>query len=152
MIRRESAANGTIWLKSNACTYSITRIRPGVLHVVIAGRETGELGRALLGEVAAEAALHPPLQVFFDMSELTHVVEHIADDWTAWFRANKSAIRRVDVLAPATLVRLTVAVSQMFSGMTGLMQIHTETTNFDKALRTIAQGKEPGRRTGVSAS
>src|SRR5436853_2605308 len=98
MIQRETTDEGTIQLKSASCQYSISRLQPGALWIVIVGRETGELGRALLGEVAAEAALHPPLQLFIDMSGLSQVVEHISDDWTAWFRAHKASIRRVEVL------------------------------------------------------
>ncbi len=137
-IVRERGADGAVRLHAGQCRYAIIRLRPGALLMVIAGREQGELGRAPLGEVAAEAALSPPLRLFVDMSELSHIDEAVSDDWTAWFQANRAALRSVHALAPAPIVRLTVAVSQLFSRTGDLIRIHTERARFVASIREIA--------------
>jgi hypothetical protein len=106
--------------------------------LTIEGRELGQLGRAPLGEVAAEAALRPPLRLLIDMSRLTHVSETVSSDWTAWFQSHRQAVRRVDVLAPEPFVRLVVAVSQVFSRTGDLIQIHTKADKFAAALLSAA--------------
>lgn len=138
MIHRDLQPDGTLRLKGTACSYKFIRLRPGVIFLAITGKETGELGRAPLGEVAAEAALHPPLRLFIDMTELSQVVESVSHDWTAWFQANKQSLQRVDVLVPQVFVRLVVAVSQMFSRTGDLMRIHTEPAPFAAVLREAA--------------
>ena len=145
MIQREMQTDGDLRLSSNACSYTFVRICPGTLYMTIAGRETGDLGRAPLGEFAAEAALHPPLRLFIDMSGLSHVAEPVSDDWTAWFQANQRAVRKVDVLAPEVFVRLIVAVSQVFSRTGDLIRIHTEPCAFEAAVREAAPKFSLGR-------
>jgi len=138
LITRELDADGAVRLQAGECQYTIVRLRSGVILMRIAGRETGELGRAPLGEVAAEAALAPPLRLFVDMAAVTHIDEAVSDAWTAWFQANRAALRSVHALAPAPIVRLTVAVSQLFSRTGDLIRIHTEPEPFAAAIRQAA--------------
>jgi len=137
-ITRELDADGTVRLQAGECQYTIALLRPGVVLMRIAGRETGSLGRAPLGEVAAEAALGPPLRLFVDMGALTHIDEAVSDAWTAWFQANRDALRSVHALAPGPIVRLTVAVSQLFSRTGDLIRIHTDPEPFAAAISQVA--------------
>lgn len=137
MISRHITPDGTLTLSTPQCSYTIVRLRPGALLLAIAGRETGELGRAPLGEVAAEAALHPPLRLFIDLSGLTSISDGVSNDWTAWFRANQPAISRLDALTGSVLVQLTVAVSQVLSRTGDMMRIHTDRQKFEAAVREI---------------
>lgn len=134
MIHRVTQPDGSLCLSTDSCRYTFLRLRPGTMRMTITGKETGELGRAPLGEVAAEAALHPPLRLFVDMSGLSYVADPVSSDWTAWFQANQHAVQRVHVLAPEVFVRLVVAVSQVFSRTGNLIRIHTEPARFDAAL------------------
>ena len=134
MIDRQILPDGALSLSAPSCSYKIQRLQPGALLLTIIGRETGELGRAALGEVAVEAAMHPPLHLLIDMTGLTNVDGKVSDDWTAWFRANKHALAKVDVLVPSTFVRLTVQVSQMFAGLGRLLQVHPEAAAFQALL------------------
>lgn len=138
MIQRDLLPDGTLRLHSRSCSYTMTRLFAGTLFLVITGEETGELGRAPLGEVAVEAALHPPLRLLIDMTGLTRVAGPVSDDWTAWFKANQNAVGRVDVLVNSTSVRLTVAVSQLFSRTGNMIRIHTDVTAFEAAVRELA--------------
>jgi hypothetical protein len=138
MIDRRVNEDGSIRLSAAGCSYEVRKLRPHVIFLAIEGRETGQLGRAPLGEVAAEAALEPPLHLLIDMSALTHVSEAVSNDWTAWFQANQQAVRRVDVLAPEPFVRLVVAVSQVFSRTGNLIQIHTKADKFAVVLAEFA--------------
>ena len=140
MIDRQVLPDGTLSLVAPSCTYKIQRLRPGALLLTIIGREIGELGRAPLGEVAVEAAMHPPLHLVIDMTDLTNVDGKVSDDWTAWFRANKQSLAKVDVLVPSTFVRLTVQVSQMFAGLGRLLQVHPDAPSFHAVL---AQARHP---------
>jgi hypothetical protein len=151
MIRRETLHDGTLRLRSADCTYDFARPRPGIVCLRITGRETGELGRAPLGEVAADAALHPPLRLLIDMSGLTHVAEAVSRDWTAWFRANQASVRRVDVLAPELFVRLVVAVSQLFSRTGDLIHIHTDAAHFSALVNEAAGHSAQGEATARGA-
>jgi hypothetical protein len=108
--------------------------------MAIAGNETGELGRAPLGEVAAEAAHFPPLKLFIDMTQLTGISVDVSDDWTAWFKANQQSIAKVHALVGSPLVRLTVTVSQLFSRTGNLIRVHTDATAFEAALGEAAPG------------
>jgi hypothetical protein len=137
-ITRERLGDGTVRLGAVDCTYTIVRPRPEVMLLAIRGRETGALGRAAIGEVAVEAARQAPLRLFVDMAELSDVAESVAEDWTAWFQANRGALHSVQVLAPAVFVRLTVAVSQVFSRTGDLITIHTEPAPFEAALRAVS--------------
>jgi hypothetical protein len=139
VIQRESLPDGSLRLSVERCSYTIRRPRPGTLHIVVAGQENGELGRAPLGEVAAEAALHPPVRLFIDLSAITHVATAVSDDWTAWFRANRASIRRVDALVASVYLHLTVAVSQVFSRTQDLIQIHRDPATFAAAIRDEAR-------------
>lgn len=138
MIERGKLADGSIRLSGDGCSYAFVTLAPGVFFMAIAGRETGTLGRAAIGEVAVEASLHPPLRLFIDMSDLKHVADCVSDDWTAWFQANRAAIRRIDVLAPDVFVRLVVAVSQVFSRTGDLIALHTDPSAFDAVLQSAA--------------
>src|SRR5687767_1535833 len=137
MISREVASDGIIRLRTSECCYTIVRLRPGALLLTIEGKELGELGRAPLGEVAAEAAHHPSLRLFIDLSGLTSISDAVSDDWTAWFRANQPVISRLDALTGSVLVQLTVAVSQVLSRTGDMMRIHTDRQRFEAAVREI---------------
>jgi hypothetical protein len=139
VITRETLPDGSLRLSVERCSYTIKRLRPGTLHIVVAGQENGELGRAPLGEVAAEAALHPPARLLIDLSGITHVATAVSDDWTAWFRANRNSIRRVDALVASVYLHLTVAVSQVFSRTDDLMQIHRDPATFAAEVRGESQ-------------
>jgi hypothetical protein len=138
MISREVTTDGSIRLKTDGCCYTIVRLRPGVLLLRIEGKELGELGRAPLGEVAAEAALHPPLRLFIDLSRLTSISDAVSDDCTAWFRANRASIRKLDALPGSILVQLTVAVSQVLSHTGDMMRIHNDRDRFESAIREVS--------------
>jgi hypothetical protein len=131
MITRELASDGTLRLSAAGCRYTFARLGRGTLLLAIAGKETGELGAAPIGEVAVEAAHHAPLHLLIDMRHLGFVSEAVSADWTAWFQANQEAIRRVDVLAPEVFVRLVVAVSQVFSRTGDMIRIHTQAVAFE---------------------
>ena len=42
MIHRETLPDGGLRLSTAGCSYTITRLRPGALFLVIAGQETGD--------------------------------------------------------------------------------------------------------------
>lgn len=104
----------------------------------IAGNESGELGRAPLGEVAAEAAHHPPLKLFIDMTRLNSISPEVSDDWTAWFKANQQSVAKVHALVGSPLVQLTVTVSQLISRTGNLIRVHNEAASFHAALTEAA--------------
>ena len=135
VIRRETLPNGVVDLSTDHCHYLIKRLKPGILLIEVSGKETGSLGRAPLGEVAVEAALHPPVRLFIDLSELSQVASTVSGDWTAWFRANEKSIRRVDALVSSTYLKLTVAASQLFSRTGDMIRIHTDAAKFASAIR-----------------
>lgn len=136
-IRRETLPDGSLRISVDRCSYTFIRPQPGVLLVTASGQEYGDLGRAALGEVAAEAALHPPARLFIDLSGLSHVATKVSDDWTAWFRTNTHAVRRVDVLTGSLLVQLTVTVSQLFARIGDQMRIHKDAASFAEAVREV---------------
>jgi len=133
VIQRERTGDRLV-LKTAACSYEILRLRPGVLCMAITGSETGELGRGPLGEVAAEAAHHPPLRLFIDMTRLTSISPEVSDDWTAWFKANRQSIAKVHALVGSPLVQLTVTVSQLLSRTGDLIRVHTDRAAFEDVL------------------
>ena len=132
---RETHPDGATSLSGESCRYTFRRPRTGLLHVEIEGQEIGELGRAPLGEVAGEAALHAPLRVFIDMQRLTHVAGGVSEVWTAWFRTSRALLKRVDVLAPSPSVGLVVAVSQRFSETEKILRLHRDAAEFAVVLR-----------------
>ncbi len=138
MIQREVYPDGTLQIHSAACRYTFIRLRPGTLFLRIQGREIGDLGRAPLGEVAVEAALHPPLRLLIDMTDLSHVTEAVSRDWTAWFQAHRQTVQRVDVLVPEVFVRLVVSVSQLFSRTGNMIRIHTDAESFARVVGEVA--------------
>lgn len=138
VIRRERTTSGALLLHASACSYEIHRAKPGVLYMAIAGNETCQLGRAPLGEVAAEASQFPSLRLFIDMTRLNGIAPEVSDDWTAWFKATQQSIAKVHAFVESPLVQLTVAVSQLVSRTGNLIRVHTDRAAFDTALAEVA--------------
>src|SRR4051794_41070198 len=112
-MRRETLPDGSIRLATEGCSFVYTRLRPGVLLTVVSGYDRGDLGYAALDEVAAEIGRFGAVRWFVDTREAFGVTTRVREDWTAWFQANQSALRGVDILVGSTFFAMAVSVAKL---------------------------------------
>ncbi len=116
------------------------RLRPGVLLVEIAGDDGGELGALPLDELGQEIARFGRLHLFVDARAARGVAPHVAELWTAWFRAHRAELETVQVLAPSKIVHLNVSIAKLLSGTGELIRVHDDEARFVAAVRRAVPG------------
>jgi hypothetical protein len=124
-IKREIHADG-VKLSAGNCTFAFRRLRPGALHVVITGLDSGQFGTTTLDEIRAEIARSKPVELFVDAREAVGPAVSVSDDWTRFFSTHRSELSRVHVLVGSKVVELTIAIAQHLSRTGNLIQIYSD--------------------------
>lgn len=133
-ITREVASDGTVWLKSNRCSYSFRLLRPGVLLVTLAGIDDGQFGSMALDEIRVHLLEHRPLQLFVDAEAAIAVMVEVSREWTHFFTSNRQRLKRVSALPGTRAVELTMAIAQHLSQTGNLLQIYTDRALFTERM------------------
>jgi hypothetical protein len=124
-------------LTAGNCTFSFRRPRPGVLHVVIIGLDSGQFGTTTLDEIRAEIGRNRPIELFVDAREAVGAAVSVSDDWTKFFASHRSDLSRVHVLVGSKVVQLTVAIAQHLSRTGNLIQIYSDPELFDSRASVV---------------
>jgi hypothetical protein len=140
---REVLANGAIRLRTRRAAFVFTRLQPGVLWVVAAGRDRGEFGDAAVAELSAELERFPlALELFVDASRVLHVSNAARTQWTQWFEARRDRLRRAHVLTASKFVHLSVSMTGLESRTS--IEVHDSPDAFATAMRSAAPIAAPG--------
>ena len=129
-VKKEIFGDG-VRLSAGNCTFTFRRPRPGVLHVVIIGMDSGQFGTTTLDEFRAEIARHRPVELYIDAREATGAAVSVSDEWTKFFASHRADLSRVHVLVGSKVVQLTVAIAQHLSRTGNLIQIYSDPELFD---------------------
>jgi hypothetical protein len=133
-VKREVLADGSVKLSAGDCSFLYRRVRPGVLHVAIAGLDSGQFGTSTLDEIVAAVNRERPLELFVDAREAIGAAVSVSDDWTRFFSAHRPSLTRVHVLVGSKVVYLTVAIAQHLSRTGNLLQIYSDPEIFASRL------------------
>jgi len=140
-IHREVLPDSSVRHWSERCTFVHSRLRPGVVLLVISGHDTGEFGTAPLDEVAAEIAPgREPVELFVDTTEVVSVAGRVTEEWTTWFIANQDSLRRVNMLTGSQFLHLKVTIASHLAGTGGLISVFSDPQQFDHAIARAVPG------------
>src|SRR5688572_23800702 len=81
------------------CTIVVRRPAPGVVLVVIEGRDAGELGVRPFRALADDLARHGRVDLFIDARATRGASIDVTSWWAAWLARHKSSLRSVNFLA-----------------------------------------------------
>lgn len=135
MAQREELPDGSIRLAADGVSFRFTRLRPDALLVVIEGYDQGQLGAQPLDEIGQTLARGEPIELFVDAGQVTGVTTAVREEWTRWFVANQSRLRRVHVLVSSRFMTAAVSVAQHLARVGELIQITGDAERFASKLR-----------------
>ncbi|MGZ3420936.1 MAG: hypothetical protein ACXVEE_23870 [Polyangiales bacterium] len=123
-----------VCLRAGDASFTISRLRPGVVLAIGGGHDKGDFGDAVLHEL--ERAIHacPPVEIFCDVTEVFDASQVVSERWANWLRDNRMMLRAVHVLTASKYVHLTVSIAKLISRTGELMRIHTEPRGFEDAV------------------
>lgn len=131
---RETLPDGSTLLRSERCSHTFTRVRPGVLLLRIAGNDRGEFGDAPMDFAQAELTRFKALDFFIDLADVDAVVSKVREGWTEWMRIHQAELTRVHMLASSRFVTTTVLISKELSRTGEMIRIHKDRETFDEAI------------------
>jgi hypothetical protein len=142
MVVRETLADGTIKLQAGrGSSMTLTRVRPGVMLVRIAGYDRGEFGDAPFDLMQAEAQRWGKIELFVDATETPGAVTTVREMWTEWFKVHRSQLIRVHAVSGSTFVEMALSVAKTLSRTGELMQLYKDREEFDAALQRARGGQ-----------
>ena len=133
IVKRE-VSGAEVRLSAGNCAFVFRRIRPAILHVVIAGLDNGQFGTTTLDEIRAEIGRNRPIELFVDAREAVGAAVSVSDEWTRFFSTHRGDLKRVHVLVGSKVVYLTVAIAQHLSRTGSLIQIYSDPDLFEARL------------------
>lgn len=133
---RERLDDGTVVLRSAKCAFEVRRLRPGVVHVRIAGTDLddGSLGKLPTDELDAELRRYAPVEVFIDASGTPGAVAAVQNHWADWFARHAEELSGVHMLVRGKYLEVTVGLVKFFSRTSDLIRVYLDPAAFAEAL------------------
>lgn len=141
MFDRETLPDGTTVFRSERCSHTFTRLRPGALLLRIVGNDRGEFGDAPMDFVQAEMTRFRTLDLFIDMSGVEGVISRVREAWTEWLRLHQPGLTQVHMLTGSRFVATTVSVSKELSRTGEMIRIHSERESFEQAIARVVSAR-----------
>lgn len=142
MVERETLPDGTIKLQAErGSSMTLTRVRPGVLLVRIAGYDRGEFGDAPFDVMQAEAQRWGKIELFVDATETPGAVTAVREMWTEWLKIHRQQLIRVHAVSGSTFVEMALSVAKTLSRTGELMQVYRDRAEFEAALQRARAGR-----------
>jgi hypothetical protein len=133
-------ADGSLRLSAEGCCFTYRRPAPGVVLIQIQGHDRGQFGQATTDELLGDLNTYAPIELFVDTTDVQAATGSVSDHWTAWFKSNRSALKRVTILTRSKLVHLTIEISKLFSRTGELIRIYLDPVNFERAISRSVPG------------
>lgn len=115
------------------CTIAISRTAPGVVLVVITGRDVGELGDAPFQELQKDVA-RAPVDLFIDARATSGASVAVSHEWAQWLQRHRQKLRAIHMLTGSKFIQLTADFVRRFAQLGDVMRIYTEAGAFEEAL------------------
>lgn len=116
------------------CTLSMKLSPPGVVSLLISGRDIGEFGEAPMQRLSEWLAGAGPIRMFIDARAARGASIEVSAEWAKWLAAHKVQLRDVSMLTGSRFVQITADVVRRFADLEGIMRVYTEGPAFDAAL------------------
>lgn len=144
--KRESLEDGAVRLSSERCSFTYQRPRPGVVFILIVGNDKGEFGTAPMDELREDIRRYAPVELFFEMDEVTGANLPVQEAWTEWFSSNRSALKSVSILTRSKYMHFTAEVVKLFSRTGELIRVYLDLEPFQEALQRAAPGAQKAQK------
>lgn len=133
---RSMASPPAVTFEGIHSTLTIERPAPGVVVLIIEGRDAGEHGDGPFRELAQDLA-RGPFQLFIDARRTRGATIDVSNVWAQWLRTHRDRMHRVHMLTGARFVQLTADFVRRFAGLGDAMRIYTDAAAFDEALADV---------------
>ena len=115
-------------------SFTVMRLRPGLMLVFGGGHDTGQFGDVPLVDFDAEISRFAPIELFCDASELFNASQVVFERWASWMQSRRSNLKAVNVLTASKFVHLTISIAKLISGTGELMRLYTDARSFEDAI------------------
>jgi len=119
-------------------SFSIARVAPAVVVVVISGRDVGEHGdRPLraLDNLLSEGSF----ELFVDARNTTGASIDVSNVWASWLRRHRDELHRIHMLTASRYVQITADFVRRFADLGDSMLLYTDAAAFDEQLRAATR-------------
>ena len=140
MLERTVLDDGALRYQAGKASFTIVRLRPGLLLAIGAGHDTGEFGDAVLQEFEREMKTCAPVEIFVDTSDVFNATQVVFERWASWLSTHRSNLKALNALTPSRFVHLTVSIAKLISGTGELVRLYTDPKPFEEAI-----ARETGR-------
>lgn len=117
---------------------TLRRPAPGLVVLVLEGRDGGEFGEEPFEELARDMTAGEPVELFIDARGAKAAALEVSGRWAVWLGKHRGALARVSLLTGAPFIALTADVVKSFSGLGELMRVYTNAADFDVELARAA--------------
>ena len=132
--------DGALRFATPRCTFVVSRLGPGALHVGIQGVDEGE-STSVLGELDREVDRFAlPLRLWVDTRRASPPSDAARDAWTDWFGRRRRHLGSVHVLVPGAVLELTGRLMRRLSGTESVFHVSADTATFERGLEDLADG------------
>ncbi|HVV87353.1 MAG TPA: hypothetical protein VHE35_30135 [Kofleriaceae bacterium] len=115
------------------CTLKLRRPAPGLVVLILAGTDIGELGRAPF-EALDHDLQAGPIEVFIDARHARTASVAVSSDWAMFFRANRQRITRVHMLASTRFLQVSAGMVRDYALLEERMTVLTDPAAFERLL------------------
>ena len=112
---------------------TISRPAPGVVVLVIRGRDAGEHGEGPIHELEKDVAAGS-FDLFVDARLTRGASLDVSNVWAQWLHLRRERLRRVNMLTGSPFVQLTADFVRRYAELGDAMRIYTDAVAFDAAL------------------
>ena len=136
-IQRAVQPDGTVVLSAGPGTFRYRSLRPGLLHISVAGDDNGQFGSRLIDEIAAVLARERPLEIFVDATAGSMPGIGVNGRWARFLMTHRNDITRVHILAGSRTTEVALAIAKRLSPAGHLIELYTRREAFEASLQAV---------------
>jgi hypothetical protein len=114
------------------------RPQPGVVVLVVTGKDVGEHGTAPFHELSKDVA-RGSFHLFVDARAARGVTIEVSSDWGRWLMQQRAHLLSVHMLTGSRFVQLTAQTVRNFAELGEHMRIYTDPAAFEDELAACTQ-------------
>jgi hypothetical protein len=133
-VERIALDGGAVRFQAGKASFTIVRLRSGVVLAIGGGHDKGDFGDAVLQEFEREIKTSAPIELFIDTTDVFNASQVVFERWASWLQENRSNLKAVNVLTGSKFVHLTISIAKLISGTGELMRIYTDARPFEEAI------------------
>jgi hypothetical protein len=133
---------GEVLLEAPHSVLRFRRPRPGLVVLVVTGKDVGEHGSSPFDELAKDAA-DGSFHLFVDARAARGVTIEVSSDWGRWLMQQRAQLLSVHMLTGSRFVQLTAQTVRNFAELGERMRIYTDPVAFEDELAAFTQRATP---------